>query len=92
VSAPVELSEVSTTGSEHEARRSTLGGTFRIGDATIARIPAVNRNFTDLAALAPTAGPQLSFLGQRWTSTDVRIDGLQARNMLRAGELGAGPF
>ena len=92
VPAPVELPEITATGAENEARRSTLGGTFRIGDTVIAKIPAVNRNFTDLAALAPTAGPQLSFLGQRWTSTDIRIDGLQARNMLRAGELGAGPF
>ena len=31
-------------------------------------------------------------LGQRWTSTDIRVDGVQAKNMLRSGEFGAGPF
>src|SRR6187549_1027770 len=92
VAMPVALPDLVTTGSDEEARRSTLGGTLRIGEEKIAIVPAVNRNFTDLAALAPTIGPQLSLLGQRWTSTDIRIDGLQARNMLRAGELGAGPF
>ncbi|HEY9227041.1 MAG TPA: TonB-dependent receptor, partial [Gemmatimonadaceae bacterium] len=29
---------------------------------------------------------------QRWTSTDIRVDGAQAKNMLRSGEFGAGPF
>jgi hypothetical protein len=58
----------------------------------MAAVPAVNRNFTDLTALAATTGVQLSMLGQRWTSTDVRIDGAQAKNMLRAGEFRAGPF
>jgi hypothetical protein len=42
--------------------------------------------------LAPTTGVQSSLLGQRWTSTDIRIDGAQAKNMLRSGEFGAGPF
>jgi len=49
-------------------------------------LPAVGRNFTDLAALAPTVGSEFSIGGARATSTDVRIDGLQARNMLRGGD------
>ncbi len=87
-----ELDPVVIEGSETQARRSTLGGNLRIGADVIERIPAAGRNFTDLAALAPTTGVQASLLGQRWTSTDIRIDGIQARNMLRAGEFGAGPF
>lgn len=90
--AATELAPVVIEGTEAQARRSTLGGNLRIGADVIARIPAAGRNFTDLAALAPTTGVQASLLGQRWTSTDIRIDGIQARNMLRAGEFGAGPF
>ena len=87
-----ELPQVVVEGSERDSRRSTLGGNLRVGADVIARVPAVNRNFTDLTALAPTTGVQSSLLGQRWTSTDIRIDGMQARNMLRAGEFGAGLF
>ena len=75
---------------EREAPR--MGANFRVNSAQLATVPAVNRNFTDLTTLAPTTGVQSSLLGQRWTSTDIRIDGAQARNMLRAGEFGAGPF
>ena len=69
-----------------------LGGSTRIGAAALGDLPAVGRNFTDLAALAPTVGSEFSIGGARATSTDVRIDGLQARNMLRGGELGRGPY
>ncbi|HEX2450471.1 MAG TPA: hypothetical protein VHJ69_05000 [Gemmatimonadales bacterium] len=43
-----------------------------------------------MAALTPAVGSQQSLFGQRWTSTDVRLDGAQARNLTRAGEYGAG--
>ncbi|MGV3707512.1 MAG: carboxypeptidase regulatory-like domain-containing protein [Gemmatimonas sp.] len=90
--ARTELAAVNITGSARDSRTATLGGNRRVDAQQIAAVPAVNRNFTGLAALAPTTGVQLSMLGQRWTSTDVRIDGAQAKNMLRAGEFGAGPF
>ena len=48
-------------------------------------------SFSGLASLSPLAGNQLALGGQRWTSTDIRIDGAQARNMLRAGEGNGGP-
>jgi hypothetical protein len=74
------------------AFRQRLGGSTRIGAMAMSDLPAVGRNFTDLAALAPTVGSEFSIGGARATSTDVRIDGLQARNMLRGGELGRGPY
>ena len=37
------------------------------------------------------AGAQLSLGGMRWTSTDIRVDGVQSRNTLRAGEENDGP-
>ena len=69
-----------------ERRAARLGGSTRIDEEVIARVPAVNRSYTDLAALAPTVGPQLAVGGGRFTATDFRIDGAQSRNMLRAGE------
>ena len=89
---PIVIDQVTVRGRPDESRASAVGANRRIGSGEITAIPALARNFTDLAALAPTTGAQLSMLGQRWTSTDIRIDGVQARNMLRAGEFGAGPF
>jgi len=87
-----ELPPVIVAGTLEDRRSPSMGANFRVSGNEIAAIPAVNRNFTDLTTLAPTTGVQASLLGQRWTSTDIRIDGVQARNMLRAGEFGAGPF
>jgi len=54
-------------------------------------LPVIDRDFTGLAALGLLTGTQLSLGGQRWTSTDIRLDGAQHRNMLRAGEANGGP-
>jgi len=90
--AATELPPVVIAGRLDERRAPSMGANFRVSSEEIEAVPAVNRNFTDLTTLAPTTGVQSSLLGQRWTSTDIRIDGVQARNMLRAGEFGAGPF
>jgi hypothetical protein len=74
------------------ARDLRLGGSTRIGGGELRSLPTTGRNFTDLAGLAPTVGPTLSINGQRPTATDIRLDGLQSRNMLRGGELGRGPY
>jgi hypothetical protein len=88
-----ELAPVVVTANAAEARRlERLGGSTPVGAREMHALPAVGRNFTDLAGLAPTVGAALSIGGQRATSTDVRVDGLQARNMLRGGELGRGPY
>ena len=90
--AAAELPPVVVAATIDERHAPSMGANFRVGAREIESVPAVNRNFTDLTTLAPTTGAQSSLLGQRWTSTDIRIDGVQARNMLRAGEFGAGPF
>jgi hypothetical protein len=87
-----ELTPIVVNADTTAAWRQRLGGSTRIGARAMANLPAVGRNFTDLAALAPTVGGEFSIGGARATSTDVRIDGLQARNMLRGGELGRGPY
>jgi len=92
-SAVVQLAELSTTAdTAFERRAERLGGSTRIDQEAIQRVPAVNRSFQDLAQLAPTTGPQVSVNGARFTATDFRVDGAQARNMLRAGEIAGGPF
>src|SRR5262249_21713287 len=87
-----ELAPIVVAGTAQERRAPSMGANFRVSSDQLAAIPAVNRNFTDLTNLAPTTGVQSALLGQRWTSTDIRIDGAQAKNMLRSGEFGAGPF
>jgi len=87
-----ELVSVIVRADTGAASAQRLGGSTRIGARAMSNLPAVGRNFTDLAALAPTMGAEFSIGGARATSTDVRIDGLQARNMLRGGELGRGPY
>jgi hypothetical protein len=72
--AAAELAPV-VAGTAEERRAPSLGANYRVGAELLGAIPAVNRNFTDLAALAPTTGVQASLLGQRWTATDIRIDG-----------------
>jgi hypothetical protein len=98
VVVPLVLRETATAlapvvvTAEASRRLARLGGSTPVGAREMAALPAVGRNFTDLAGLAPTVGAQLSIGGQRATATDVRVDGLQARNMLRGGELGRGPY
>src|SRR5262245_1256870 len=70
--------------------RSTVN--TRIDARDMQAVPARGRNFTDLAGLAPTMGAEFSLGGHRTTSTNIQIDGMQARNMLRGGELGRGPY
>lgn len=86
------LEAVVVSGDGGLARDTRLGGSTRIGGAEMRDLPTTGRNFTDLAGLAPTTGPTLSINGQRPTATDIRLDGLQSRNMLRGGELGRGPY
>ncbi|NCW44486.1 MAG: carboxypeptidase regulatory-like domain-containing protein [Gemmatimonadaceae bacterium] len=75
----------------NDGRNARMGGSTRITRAQLDALPVADRNLAELATLSPLAGPQLSLAGQRWTSTDIRFDGAQARNQLRAGELNGGP-
>ena len=88
----VELEQLVATSDSLDERASRVGANTRFDADQLAAMPTVNRNFTDLSALAPTIGPQQSVGGGRWTATNYTIDGAQAKNMLRSGENGAGPF
>ncbi len=99
VTVNITLTPIATTlntllvrGDSTTHTRVRIGASTRIDAQVIQNVPTLGRNFTDLASLAPTVGADLSIGGARPTSTDVRIDGMQARNMLRGGELGRGPY
>ncbi len=87
----MRLARVGVRSESGAGRETRLGGSTRITTAQIDALPVIDRNFAGLAALSPLAGPQLALAGQRWTGTDVRLDGVQARNLLRAGEANGGP-
>lgn len=75
------------------ARRARLGASTKISQDEIAELPVQNRQFTDLALLAPTtSGSGFNIGGARTTSTDVRVDGVSARNQLGGGQVGSGPY
>lgn len=86
------LAEVAVRADAQEGRESRVGGSTRVARGQIDALPVVDRNFSALASLSPLAGNQNALGGQKWTSTDIRIDGAQARNMLRAGEANGGPY
>ena len=87
----VQLAEVAVHAEAQAGRESRIGGSTRIARQQIDALPIQDRNFSGLASLSPLAGNQLSLGGQRWTSTDLRIDGAQSRNLLRGGEANGGP-
>ncbi|NJB82151.1 TonB-dependent receptor [Wenyingzhuangia aestuarii] len=74
-------------------RIKQLGASTKISSQQIKSLPAEGRNFTRLTSLSPLqGGGSLNLGGQRSTSTNVTIDGANARNTLTAGEVGRGPF
>ncbi|MBS1660123.1 MAG: carboxypeptidase regulatory-like domain-containing protein [Bacteroidetes bacterium] len=86
-----QLDEVVVKPGLSNSRIDRLGSSTAISAQTIQQIPAQNRNFNNLVALAPTSnGGSLS--GQRASSTNYTIDGLSARNNLTSGTVGGGPY
>lgn len=74
-------------------RIKQLGASTKISSEQIKNLPAEGRNFTGLTSLSPLqGGGSLNLGGQRRTSTNITIDGANARNTLTAGEIGRGPF
>ncbi len=85
------LDAVLVRSAAEEGRDVRIGGSTRVSRERIDALPVIDRDFAGLALLSPLAGAQLSLGGQRWTSTDIRLDGAQQRNMLRAGAANGGP-
>lgn len=88
---PIQLAVAAVREQAGAGRESRVGGSTRIAREQIDGLPLQDRNFSELVSLSPLAGNQLALAGQRYTSTDLRIDGAQSRNLLRAGESNGGP-
>jgi hypothetical protein len=74
-------------------RIDQLGASTKISEDQIQKLPTEGRNFTNLTSLSPLqGGGGINLAGQRRTSTNVTIDGVNFRNMLTAGEAGRGPY
>ncbi|MRG44227.1 carboxypeptidase regulatory-like domain-containing protein [Chitinophaga sp. SYP-B3965] len=85
------LKEITVNANALNKRIDRLGSSTAITAQNIQQLPAQNRNFNNLSALAPTTnGSNIS--GQRASSTNFLIDGASARNNLTSGALGSGPY
>lgn len=86
-----QLQDVVVSAGSLNSRIDRMGASTSISAKVIQQIPAQDRNFTNLAALAPTTNG-ISISGQRASSTNYVIDGLSARNNLTSGTVGGGPY
>ncbi len=85
------LKEITINANTLNKRIDRLGSSTAVTAQNIQQLPAQNRNFNNLSALAPTTnGSNIS--GQRASSTNFLIDGASARNNLTSGALGSGPY
>ena len=87
-----ELAEILVEAEDVQARIERFGASRALSQGEIARLPTPDRNFTNLAALSPQMGPALSIGGSRRMSTNVTIDGANARRSLTGGDIAGGPF
>lgn len=91
--ATTELNEVVVNGDGFVNRIERFGSATSIGAQQIKNLPLEGRNFTGLTSLSPLqGGGAINLAGQRRTSTNITVDGVNARNQLTAGELGRGPY
>ena len=87
------LNEVIISSNSIYKRIQQIGASTKIGEVQIKNLPSEGRNFTRLTSLSPLQGAgSLNLGGQRRTSTNVTIDGVNFRNTLTAGEIGRGPY
>ena len=88
-----ELDVVVVSGNDLRNRTGEFGAVTEISSSQIRNLPTEGRNFTRLTSLSPLqGGGSINLGGQRRTSTNVTIDGVNGRNQLTAGEIGRGPY
>ena len=91
--ASTELEEIVVSGQDLRSRIQREGNALAINAERIEKLPLEGRNFTGLTNLSPLqGGGSINLGGQRRTSTNVTLDGVNARNQLTAGEIGRGPY
>lgn len=99
--AAQELAGVEVRESREEQRAARFLGSTVVDQAKIRELPILNRSFSDLALIAPTTSAvgtggiitsSSSIAGGRVTGTDIRVDGVQAKNTLWGAGFGRGPY
>ncbi|MGD1889585.1 MAG: carboxypeptidase regulatory-like domain-containing protein, partial [Cyclobacteriaceae bacterium] len=91
--AAEELEEIVISDQSLRSRMQREGNATSIRATQIKKLPNEGRNFTNLTSLSPLqGGGSINLGGQRRTSTNITVDGVNARNQLTAGEIGRGPY
>jgi hypothetical protein len=99
--ATTELATVDVRADQASKRSERIGGSVVVGEKEIRQLPIQDRSFADLAILAPTTSragtggiitSSSSIAGGRVSSTDIRVDGVQAKNTLWGAGFGRGPY
>ncbi|MCF8325315.1 MAG: carboxypeptidase regulatory-like domain-containing protein [Leadbetterella sp.] len=88
-----DLSEVVVSANSFVNKETErAGAAIAVTSLQMKQLPMEGRNFTALTALSPLQGRNGSFSGQRTSSTNVTMDGANARNMYTNGAVGNGPY
>ena len=88
-----QLSEVVVSANSFINKETErAGAAIAVTSLQMKQLPMEGRNFTALTALSPLQGRNGSFGGQRISSTNVTMDGVNARNMYTTGTVGNGPY
>jgi len=93
VPSNTQLSEVVVSANSFVNKETArAGAAIAVTSLQMKQLPMEGRNFTALTALSPLQGRNGSFGGQRTSSTNVTMDGVNARNMYTNGAVGNGPY
>ena len=93
IPSDTQLKEVVVNGNSFVNKETArAGAAIAVTSLQMKQLPMEGRNFTALTALSPLQGKNGSFSGQRSSSTNVTMDGVNARNMYTNGAVGNGPY
>ncbi len=96
-----ELAAIDVRADRESKRSERVGGSTVVTEKEIRQLPIQDRSFADLAILAPTTSragtggiitSSSSIAGGRVSGTDIRVDGVQAKNTLWGAGFGRGPY
>lgn len=96
-----ELAAIDVRADRESKRVERVGGSAVVSEKEIRQLPIQDRSFADLAILAPTTSrsgtggiitSSSSIAGGRVSGTDIRVDGVQAKNTIWGAGFGRGPY
>ena len=96
-----ELAAIDVRADRESKRAERVGGSTVVSEKEIRQLPIQDRSFADLAIIAPTTSragtggiitSSSSIAGGRVSGTDIRVDGVQAKNTIWGAGFGRGPY